>query len=922
MKKLICMILTVLMLAGAAVAVFSADGSNFSDVKTTRWSYEAIKYAVNKGYMNGVGDGKFDPAGSMTRGMVVTVLYRREGSPAVTFRNDFTDVKKGKFYSDAVIWAKDEGVVNGITETTFEPNGKITREQLATMLSRFSERCLVSVPDRADLSGYPDADKIHSYAKDALAWANEANLIKGMSDGTLSPRGEATREQFATILKRFDETFTLVYNTPVIRSQYTEKPYPLVEDADVYVATDGSDENPGTFEAPLATFAGAVAKVREIKTTKTEGDIVVAFKAGTYGPVNFELGPEDSGSENQRIIYCKYGDGEVTFDNGATLTESDFLPLSDGEESMFSAGTADKIRKVDVGAALGTIPSYDDFALFSDTGLCSVARFPNRYADGSDQYFQAAETYDPENLLIFHTRLQNRLARYDDRFFPEMRIYGYIVRGYRKDTFEIQSYDRENHLLKVGRSSSAEFGGKLRSGWRDADGQGIRMIVMNVPYELDAKGEYWLDRTTGILYVFDPEGSYHIPMPHGERRLHGLRKYDTGDAGEASDTYCAIYAEDTGYITFRGLHFTNNVDQFIMGYKTSYFEIDRCRFDCCSGRDMVLFEKSLPDVPLALHVTDSEFDLCVGRHVFVFDDAGAEDRYTNRSEILVDNCLFARSNLKFDAEGSVNLHQCSGGMVSHNRFENCYRYAVMFTGSCDVIVEYNDFESAMTNSDDGGVTRGCGDIEGNNVVRYNFYNSITAGSVGRMAHYCDNGDCGTQIYSNLMYHAGSVVYHGSGRDNTLNNNVMIDCGSGMGSQMGQIMEMGLEAAKADDWIIGDILGKYDRFKIRVENDPSYAEEVEKRRPGITSYTTDLSRLGERDFALAPTCEFIGNLFINDDADVSLGFSNGAEEFCKVEGNTAYTYAENPVFVNPTIGDYRIRDGVDFPDIEFEKIGRY
>ncbi len=921
MKKLICMILAALMLVGTVVSVSAAETAAFSDVKTSRWSYGAIKYAVEKGYMNGIGGGKFDPAGSMTRGMVVTVLYRREGSPEVTFRNDFSDVKAGKYYSDAVIWAKDEGVVNGITETTFEPNGKITREQLATMLSRFSERCLVSVPDRADLSGYPDADKIHNYAKDAMAWANEANLIKGMSDGTLSPRGNATREQFATILKRFDDTFTLAYNEPVLISQHTEKEYPLVDNADLYVATDGDDDATGDFDHPLATFAGAAAKVREIKGSKT-GDIVVAFKAGDYGPVELRLGPEDSGSEDQRITYCAYGDGEVTFDNGVTLKESDFLPLDDSDEALFDPANADKIKKVDIGSRLGTVPSYEDFAMFSDDELCSVARFPNKYQDGTDQYTQAAETYDPENLLIFHSLLQNRLKKYDDSVFPEMRIYGYIVRGYRKDTFEIQSYDKENHLLKVGKSSSNEFGGKLRSGWRDADGQGIRMIVMNVPYELNYKGEYWLDRSTGILYVYEPEGSYHIPMSHGEKRLYGLQSYDTGDAGTASETYCAIYAEDAGYITFRGLHFTNNVGTFLMGYKTSFFEIDRCRFDCNNGRDMVLFEKSLPDKDLGLRVTDSEFDLCVGRHVFIFDNASEADRYTNRSEVLVDNCLFAHSNLKFDAEGAVNLHACSGGVVSHNRFENCFRYAVMFTSSCDVIVEYNDFNSAMTNSDDGGVTRGCGDIEGNNIVRYNFYNTISTGSVGRMAHYCDNGDCGTKMYSNLMYHAGSVTYHGSGRDNSLNYNVMIDSSSGMGSQMGQIMEMGLDAAKADDWIIGNILNKYDRFKIRVENDPSYGEEAEKRRPGITTYTTDLAHLGESVYALAPTSEFIGNLFINDDKEVMLGFASNAAEFCTVEGNTAYDYGENPIFVNPTIGDYRIREGADFPDFHFEEIGRY
>ncbi|MBQ7475145.1 MAG: S-layer homology domain-containing protein, partial [Clostridia bacterium] len=804
----------------------------------------------------------------------------------------------------------------------FEPDGLITREQLATMLFRFSSSAPVSVPERADLTPFSDDEKVSEWANEPLEWAVEAGLIKGTDGNRLAPEGDATREQFAAIIERYDGSFKLAYNEPVIRSHYTEKEYPLVTDADVYVATDGDDANPGTFDKPLATFAGAVAKVREIKETKTSGDVVVAFKAGDYGHVELRLGPDDAGSPDRQIVYCAYGDGDVTFDNGVTLKESDFTPLDDGEKALFNSKNADKIKKVDVGARLGTVPEIDEFALFSDKGFCTVARFPNKYPDGSDHFLQAAETYDKDNLLITLGLLAKRLANYDESVIRDMRIYGYIVRGYRKDTFEIEGYDAENSLLRVGKSSSAEFGGRLRDGWRDADGQGIRMIVLNVPYELDAEGEYWLDRSTGVLYVYDPKGDYHVPTSHGEKRIFGLKKYDTGDAGEATETYCAIYAEDTGFITFRKLHFTNNVGIFVMGYKTSGFEIDRCRFDCNNGRDMILFEKSLPDVPLGLRVTDSEFNLCAGRHVFVFDNGSEDDRYTNRSEILVDNCLFSLSNLNFDAEGAVNLHACSGGVVSHNRFENCYRYAVMFTSSCDVIVEYNDFNSAMTNSDDGGVTRGCGDIEGNNVVRYNFYNTISAGSVGHMAHYCDNGDCGTRMYSNLLYFAGSVTYHGSGRDNSLNYNVMIGCGSGMGSQMGQIMEKGLEAAKADDWIIGNILSKYNNLRNRFENVPGYKEEAEKRRPGISSYTTDLSRLGESVFALAPTNEFVGNLFINSDKKVEIGFADNAEEFCTFEGNTACTYADNPVFVNPTRGDYRIREGADFPDIHFEEIGRY
>ena len=209
MKKLITLILAAIMLVGAVVTA-AADGSPFTDVKEKRWSYSSIVYAFEKGYMDGVGGGKFDPAGTMTRGMVVTVLWRMEGKPGVEFKNDFTDVKSGKYYSSAVIWAKDNDIVNGVSEGKFDPNGKITREQLATMLYRYADFKGYDVTASGDLSKFPDAGKAHSYAKTALAWATGKGLIGGVKSGDkdlLDPRGNATREQFAAILKRFDDAF-------------------------------------------------------------------------------------------------------------------------------------------------------------------------------------------------------------------------------------------------------------------------------------------------------------------------------------------------------------------------------------------------------------------------------------------------------------------------------------------------------------------------------------------------------------------------------------------------------------------------------------------------------------------------------------------------------------------------------------------
>ena len=919
MKKLFSLLFALIMTATVFISALpaSAAKTGFSDVADDRWSAASIAYAVKCGYMNGVGDGKFDPKGPLTRAMVATVLWRREGSPAPSAPCGFEDVPEGKWYTDAVAWAKETGIVNGLTDKTFGPNSYITREQLGTMLFRFSSSAPVSVPERADLTSFEDDEKVSGWADEALKWAVEAGLINGTGGNVLSPDGKATREQFAAIIERYDNTFKLKYNTPVIRSHYTEKEYPLVEDADIYVATDGDDGNPGTLDKPLATFAGAVAKVREIKASKTEGDIVVAFKAGNYGAIEAELTAEDGGSPDRQIVYCKYGDGDVVFDNGVTIEPEEFEPVSEDERAMFQTKFADKIKKVDLSSRIDEIPGYDDFSLFSEDGICTVARFPDKYDDGSDHFVKAAETYDNTTLHIFFSVLTKRLAVYDESRIPEMRLYGYIVRGYRKDTFTVEKYDAETQLLTVGYGSSGEFGKKLRDEWRDADGQGIRMIVMNVPYELDSKGEYWVDRSTGTLYVYDPQGEYRVPLPHGEYKVRGIN-YDTGDGYPNTAGYCAIFAEDTGYITFRGLTFTNTSGEFIIGYKTSGFKIDRCSFSCCSGKNMVLFIRSLPNEVLGLHVTDSEFDLCTGRHVFVFDEAGGPERFTNRSEVLVDNCLFSRSNLSFDAEGSVNLHQCSGGLVSHNRFENCYRYAVMFTGSCDVVVEYNDFDSAMTNSDDGGITRGCGDILGNNIVRYNFYNTISVGAVGHFAHYCDNGDCGTVMYSNLFYNAGNVCYNGAGRDNVLRDNVMID---GSGTSMGSFTEAILNGEELD-WLVNGLTNEWKTVLGYIATVPGYAEALEARRPGATNLTLDYSRAADKDFILAPTNTITGNLFINKDKEVNLGFYGNAESYCTVEGNVAFGKDENPIFINPSIGDYRMRDGVDFPDIHFEDIGRY
>ena len=178
---------------------------DFIDVDTGAWYHEAVDYALSNGLMNGVGDGRFDPAGTTTRAMIVTILYRLEGEPSVETENPFVDVLNGIWYTDPIIWAAENGIVNGYGDGVFAPMDNITREQLATMLYRYAEYKGYNVKKSADLSVFADARDVSSWALAAMRWANAEGLINGKTPTALAPRDNAKRAEAAAILMRFIE---------------------------------------------------------------------------------------------------------------------------------------------------------------------------------------------------------------------------------------------------------------------------------------------------------------------------------------------------------------------------------------------------------------------------------------------------------------------------------------------------------------------------------------------------------------------------------------------------------------------------------------------------------------------------------------------------------------------------------------------
>lgn len=176
----------------------------FTDVRESDWFYEDVAFAYENGLFAGTSDTTFSPNASMTRAMLVTVLYRLEGQPAVNGRSGFSDVQYNGYYEDAVTWAADNGIVNGTSTTTFSPNANVTREQMAAILYRYAQYKKYNTAASSGLNGFTDHASVSGYAAASLEWAVAEKLVNG-SAGKLMPTGNATRAQVAAILHRFVE---------------------------------------------------------------------------------------------------------------------------------------------------------------------------------------------------------------------------------------------------------------------------------------------------------------------------------------------------------------------------------------------------------------------------------------------------------------------------------------------------------------------------------------------------------------------------------------------------------------------------------------------------------------------------------------------------------------------------------------------
>ena len=189
-----------LALALSAPALAAVEDTSFADVDAGAWYADAAVYCRNNGLMSGTSGTTFSPDTAMTRSMLATVLYRLAGSPAVTGSDAFTDTIDGAWYADAVLWAFQSGIISGYGGGLFGTNDPVTREQIATILWRYS-----GSPTAETGTAFVDADTIASWAVSAVEWARANGYVNGVDGNRFDPSGTATRAQVATILMRYDQ---------------------------------------------------------------------------------------------------------------------------------------------------------------------------------------------------------------------------------------------------------------------------------------------------------------------------------------------------------------------------------------------------------------------------------------------------------------------------------------------------------------------------------------------------------------------------------------------------------------------------------------------------------------------------------------------------------------------------------------------
>lgn len=515
-----------------------------------------------------------------------------------------------------------------------------------------------------------------------------------------------------------------------------------------YISETGSDDAPGTADAPFATIEKARDTIRELAASDglSDGGITVYIHGGRY-PVSetIEFTEADSGTAACPITYKAYGDGEVHIDGGVTLSADKFTAADD---AMLS-------RVIDPGAK-ANLMVYDmkadgiDYSEIVRKGSHGAILPDCRlYINGERQWLGRYPDNAKENGYVYFEDLDGctykdsaeRIKNWSDQSISEAKMYGMFPLDWLASSATIAEYDRESERVTFNLTSQFVLDASLMG----------RYFYYNVPEEIDNPGEYYIDRDSGKLYIYMPDGYEEMNFSFAQCRD-------------------ALVKADVDYYTFDGITFENSVDD-IIDVTGDHITVRNCTVCCCGNTGI--------DAPYcnSFMLTDSEM-YSIGRKAFSGDHFGNILNMISSGNIICNNSFRCFAELDRIYNNAIDINDGCGFLISHNEISDAPHQAIGFNGA-DVTIEYNYIHDVCYESSDAGAiyTFACGWADGGLLIHDNIFENIINNSDvpgSPIAIYMDAGSGCANVRSNLIVNTRGVGILVGGQDIELRDNLFIN----------------------------------------------------------------------------------------------------------------------------------------------------
>lgn len=715
------------------------------------------------------------------------------------------------------------------------------------------------------------------------------------------------------------------YKVPTMTglSQYTAKPYEKVEDADVYVATNGNDETGnGSFGNPYKTIERAKEAVRDIDKTNKSG-ITVAIKAGEYRTTGLTFAPEDGGTPTCHVTYCAYGDGEVVINGGVTLRPGDFTAVPDGAmKNRLSDKARDKVVCLDLSlygitkeqyGKIYTIGSYNtaekydgDYVgdiyseLFFNDQRMNLARYPDEgylksgkviemgkglESDGSKtaapDYWETVRNPKGDTYGL-DKKLTDRIASWQT--LEDVWIFGFPKYTWADASTPIAEFNKDKRTLTT---KFVSLYGAI---------QGAPYYFFNVFEELDAPGEWYLDRDAGVLYMY--------PLAEMNSAVIDL-----------SLTTNTVIRAEADYLTFKKLT--------VKGTRGDAMKLDGngnvvtlCTIKNVSGNALLM--KGYKNLASENEITRT------GKGGITLD-GGDRATLTPGENKADNNVIHDWSEIYLTYQPAVNLGGV-GNICSHNEMYNSPHEAVTYSGNNNII-EYNNIHNVCLLSDDAGaIYSGRRWDWYGNVIRYNAVYDLGSGEHHPTGIYMDDALSGQTIYGNILVNVPDVgIELGGGRDLIVKNNIIINTNS----ISLQYDERARDGVIHNGWFDHSTTKGGDMW-VNLFESPWQSDVWQNAFPQYKRFSDDFSQTEIPEFVPNPAySEIVGNVHINLFKG-SGRIEDSVYRFSTVKDNPVYYMsAASSIFVDYRHGNYNLKENSriykDLPGFEpipIAEIGRY